>query len=179
MAEPRTFFEVSIAQAKITYSIEICVDALDECGEGTARALVADFERLVSRTTSRGPNSLNLCFSCRHYPILALECGRSIYVEKENHQNIRTYVGAQFERGISKSSEAQKLREEIVERASGVFQWVFLVIPKVLKLHQQGRNMNAIRKSIRQIPSELSNLYRSLLEDIPNDERPQSLLLMQ
>jgi ankyrin repeat protein len=179
VAELRNFFGDSIAQAKTTYSIEIYVDALDECGEETARALVADFERLISRTTSRGPNSLNLCFSCRHYPIVALEYGRSICVERENDQDIRTYVGAQLERGISESSKAQVLQEEIVEKALGVFQWVFLVTPKVLKLHQEGRNMNAIRKSIRQIPSELSDLYRGLLQDIPNDERPQSLLLMQ
>jgi ankyrin repeat protein len=178
-AELRTLFKDSIAEAKKTYSIEIYVDALDECGEETAKDLVADFQSLISTTTSCGPKSLKVCFSCRLYPIMKLECGRSICVDKENDHDIRTYVGVHLGRGISESSKVQEIQEEIIKKARGNFQWVSLVIPEVLKSHKKGRNMNAIRGDIRKIPSELSDLYRKLLEDIPEDERPQSLLLMQ
>lgn len=179
LMELRKFFQDSIAHANKSHSIQIYVDALDECGEETAIDLVADFERLVSRSPSVAGTTLNLCFSCRHYPIVALNCGLTICVEDENDQDIRTYVRAQLKRGISESSKAQELEIEIAEKALGVFQWVFLVVPVVLRLHREGRNMNLIRKKLQQIPPELSSLYEKLLEDISSDDQPRSLLLMQ
>jgi hypothetical protein len=110
---------------------------------------------------------------------MALEYGRSVCVERENDQGIRTYVGAPLGCGISESSKAKELHEETVKKALGVFQWVLFVVPEVIKLHKEARNVKGNRNSIQQTPSELSNLCRSILEDIPNDERPQSLLLMQ
>lgn len=179
LMELQKFFQDSIAHAKKPHLIQIYVDALDECGEETAIDLVADFERLVSKPPSVAGTALNLCFSCRHYPIVALNCGLTICVQDENDQDVRTYVRAQLERGISESSKAQELETEIAAKALGVFQWVFLVVPVVIRLHREGRNMNLIRKRLQETPSELSSLYEKLLEDISSDDQPRSLLLMQ
>jgi ankyrin repeat protein len=175
----RKFLEDSIPHASKSYSIRIYIDALDECGEEVAKGLVADFESLVSRLPPFTETALSICFSCRHYPILALEHNLAICVEDENYQDIRIYVHDQLERGIPDESEARELGTKITDKASGVFQWVCLVVPMVLKLHQAGINMKAIQTRLQHIPSELSSLYEEILENIASEDRPQSLQLMQ
>ena len=168
--ELRTILKDYIWRAPEAYLIRIYVDALDECGEGVARELVEYFRHLASKAT------LNICFSCRHYPIVALEHGLTVCVEDGNHDDIVTYVRGKFESGFSES-EAQELETTIVNKAKGVFQWVVLVVPSVLDLHWDGKSMKAIRQEIRKIPAVLDNLYQDILERIK--DQSQSLQLMQ
>jgi NACHT domain len=169
--ELRTILKDYIWHTPETYLIRIYVDALDECGDGIARELVEFFKRLTSKAT------LNICFSCRHYPIVALEHGLTVCVEDGNHDDIVTYVRGKFESGFSGESEARELETTIVNKANGVFQWVVLVVPSVLDLHWDGKSMKAIRQEIRKIPAELDSLYQDILERIK--DRTQSLQLMQ
>src|SRR5271155_4172669 len=169
--ELRTGLKDCIWRAPEAYLIRIYVDALDECGDAVARELVEFFQRLTSKAT------LNICFSCRHYPILALEHGLIVCVEDGNHDDIVTYVRGKFENGFSEESEARELETTIVNKAKGVFQWVVLVVPSVLDLHWDGKSMKAIRQEIRKIPAALDSLYRDILERIR--DRSQSLQLMQ
>ena len=168
--ELRTMLKDYIWRAPEAYLIRIYVDALDECGEGIARELVEYFQHLTSKAT------LNICFSCRHYPIVTLEHGLTVCVEDGNHDDIVTYVRGKFESGFSES-EAQELETTIVNKAKGVFQWVVLVVPSILDLHWDGKSMKAIRQEIQKIPAVLDNLYQDILERIK--DRSQSLQLMQ
>jgi hypothetical protein len=60
-----------------------------------------------------------------------------------------------------------------------VFQWVVLVVPTVLKLHRKGRNTKAIQKRLQEIPTALNSLYQEILKSIDDEDRLQSLQLMQ
>jgi len=169
--ELRTILKDYIWRTPETYLIRIYVDALDECGDGAARELVEFFKRLASKAT------LNICFSCRHYPIVALEHGLTVCVEDGNRDDIVTYVRGRFESGFSEESEARELETTIVNKAKGVFQWVVLVVSSVLELHWEGESMKAIRKKIQEIPTELASLYQDILARIK--DRSRSLQLMQ
>jgi ankyrin repeat protein len=169
--ELRIILKDYIWRAPEAYLIRIYVDALDECGEAVARELVEYFQRLTSKAT------LNVCFSCRHYPIVALEHGLTVCVEDGNHDDIVTYVRGKFESGFSEESEARELETTIVNKAKGVFQWVVLVVPSVLDLHWDGKSIKAIRHEIQKIPAALDSLYQDILERIK--DRTQSLQLMQ
>ena len=66
------------------HPIRIYIDALDECGEEAAVDLIKIFQQVAT--------SLSLCFSCRHYPLIALENGLEINVEAGNAHDIKIYV---------------------------------------------------------------------------------------
>ena len=67
VTELQGFFSSAVVEAAKTEAIRVYVDALDECGEEAATSLVTFFQGLGE--------SLSICFSCRHYPLIALEYG--------------------------------------------------------------------------------------------------------
>jgi len=176
--ELRDFLQNSIPHISKAYSIRIYVDALDECGEEVAKNLVAYFQRLTSKLAAT-ETTLSICFSCRHYPVVALEDGLTICVEDENALDIATYVHGELERGSLDKNKAQELKEKIINKASSVFQWVVLVVSTVLTLLGKGKSMKAIQERLQEIPAELDSLYQEILKSIDNEDRSQSLQLMQ
>ena len=73
-----------VVKASELHPIRIYIDALDECGEEAAVDLIKIFQQVAT--------SLSLCFSCRHYPLIALENGLEINVEAGNAHDIKIYV---------------------------------------------------------------------------------------
>lgn len=170
------FLKDAILRVSKTHSMRIYVDALDECGEKVAKGLVEFFEVLISDLPTGA--TLSICFSCRHYPIVTLNHGRTISVEENNGPDISSYVQLKLQL-FEPKSEAQELEKTIVSMTSGVFQWVVLVVPIVLSLYERGKNMKTIRKELKELPRELGSLYQNILRNIVKKDRSQSLLLMQ
>ncbi len=178
VAELQNFLEASVPRVSEVFSIRIFVDALDECGEDVARDLVAYFQRLTSKSLDFKAN-FSICFSCRQYPVLTPEHGLTIGVEDSDSTDIETYVQGELERETLDKSKVQELTQKIIEKASGIFQWVVLVIPTVLKLHREGYIMKAVQKRLQKIAKELHTLYQDILEGIDDEDQAQSLQLMQ
>jgi ankyrin repeat protein len=173
--ELQDFFEASLPKVLEMCSVFILVDALDECGKEAAVMLVEHFQDLVQKLPPTG-SQLSICFTCRHYPILALDCGSEIWVDRENEQDIATYIREQLTRdGRTRSHIA----DTIISRASSSFQWASLVIKHVLELERDGKGTKIITGTIERIPQGLNDLYKDLFESIPQEERPDSLKLMQ
>ena len=103
--ELQDLFVTHVLETVKKYQIRICVDALDECGEDAAVNLVETFRVLA--------DSLSICFSCRYYPLIALEDGLEISVEKNNTQDIEKYLRHQ--------PVGSHLQENITKKASGNF----------------------------------------------------------
>jgi ankyrin repeat protein len=157
------------------YSIRIVVDAIDESGEKAAIEIVRGFQSLLKTLFAdqvRYDNKMGICFSCRHYPALALDNRPEIRVEMENKTDIMTYVRYELE-GIR-----SQLQNAIIKRADSSFQWASLVVDKVIQLELRGEGRRAI-STIQQTPQDLNELYRLLLEGIDPDNRPRSLKLIQ
>ena len=169
--ELRDFFKSSVVNAAKTHKICLYVDALDECGEEVATDLVDFFQRFGS--------PLAICFSCRHYPVVALASGLEICVEEWNRNDIKTYIRTTLGARITSLDIVNSISHEIVAKSLGNFQWVVLVVPRVVRLYQKGNSLAILKTNIQQIPSELSDLYKGLLCSIDEEDLSQSLTLIR
>jgi ankyrin repeat protein len=178
-AELRALLEQFLQKAsENSWSIRIYVDALDEAGEDIAVELVSFFQRMIFNFPSEG-SRIKICFSCRHYPIITLENGLTVLVEDENGRDIESYVQEELEIAQLSAEKLFELKSKIVQRASGVFQWVVLVTQMAIKDCRQGRNVKKALDSIRCMPKELHKLYELILHQISKESVAESLHMLQ
>ncbi|KAM0424547.1 hypothetical protein ACHAPT_010263 [Fusarium lateritium] len=156
-----------------TRPVWLFVDALDETGEDNAIMVIKLFKDLIQ--TLRDPSlPFHICFSCRHYPTLALHCDFEVCLEHENTQDIREYVRAQiFDLQIRTSDT---ILAQVTNRANGLFLWTRLVVDNVLRL-ELGGTTEAVAKAIDAVPQDLHELYHNFTETMAKD--PQSLKLIE
>ena len=169
--ELRDFFSSYFPNLAEAYKVRIYIDALDECGEDAAIDLVEFFGLFTG--------SFGVCFSCRHYPLVALEYGLEISVEHQNTRDIEVYVDNTIMSKIKDRDLAEEIRDAITERSSGIFQWVVLVADNVLKKCMKGKSRAYVLRSILDSPIGLKALYKDLLSRIQKEDLLQSLHLMQ
>ena len=163
--ELQNFFKVRVAEAAKKRTIRLYIDALDESGENTAVELFDFFQQFGSL--------LAICFSCRHYPLITLRNGLEIRVEDLNGPDINTYIRSSI------NTSTLPIGDEIAGKSLGSFQWVALVIRLIRRLHRNGKSVAVLSSKIKQLPSELNELYKELLESLDEEDLSESLLLMQ
>ena len=152
----------------------LLVDALDECGESEALRIVQMFGRITADSSSCS-HPVEVCFSCRHYPIVDLISGLHICMEEENGDDIVTCVTKKL--GPFNMAESL-ISHDLLEKAEGVFQWVVLVVEMVINLkRQRGFSDPEIQERIRFVPGNLQALYYELLSDIEDEDKPFSFKL--
>lgn len=157
--------------------VVVFVDALDELGRSSAIEIVTYFEDIMARLQPEA-SSVRICFSCRHYPIISLQYGTTIYVEDQNTQDIRFVVEKRLGDIKPLPEDARKsINQDIVAKSGGVFQWAVLVVAKVHELTMRGTSTKLIQKRIHETPSKLQALYANLLSDV--DDQPQTVKLFQ
>ncbi|CAG9972245.1 unnamed protein product [Clonostachys byssicola] len=161
---------------RLTSSVVCFIDALDECQDEEVRDMVAFFERLGELAIANGVGLL-VCFSSRHYPHITLREGIGLHInldEQEDHDvDIAEYID--FELRIGHSNLAQDIKNEVREKASGVFMWTVLVV-NILN-RERGR-MHALRQKLREIPQSLNDLFFDILSRGSGDE-DETLLCFQ
>jgi ankyrin repeat protein len=142
-------------------SVVCFIDALDECEDTQVRDMIQFFERVGEQAVSNGTRFL-VCFSSRHYPHITIRRGNELVLDHhEGHtQDIANYIETELH--IGKSSMAQHIRDELLEKASGIFMWVVLVVGILNKEHDRGQ-MHAMRKRLKEIPGDLYELFRDIL----------------
>ncbi|KAK6337064.1 hypothetical protein TWF718_009850 [Orbilia javanica] len=148
----------------------ICfVDALDECDEQQVRSMIQDIEGLAERSVETGI-SLRICFSSRHYPHIEIQQGIKLTLESQpgHSKDLESYVGSCLR--IKDTALATELRLQILEKATGVFLWVVLVVGILNKENARGRL--ALKKRLAELPSGLSELFKDILQrDCENMEQ--------
>ncbi|KAL8364870.1 hypothetical protein RB595_003921 [Gaeumannomyces hyphopodioides] len=162
----QSFFELSLPSVLKTHPVWLFVDALDECGEQNAVDLVEWFESLLRNRPSLGLQ-FRICFTCRHYPILALDGAFEVCLEDENRDDISAYVQNQLSAFCVRSLST--IPALITARAEGVFMWARLVVRQVLDLDREGKGPGAIEAAIRFNPPALDELYCKLIEGMAPD----------
>ncbi len=140
----------------------ICfIDALDESDEDQIRDLVVFLEEL-GRPTASSPINFRVCLSSRHYPHISISNGIEMTLEgQEGHdQDISDFLCSELKAGRGTVSEA--IKDEILNRSSGVFLWVALVVQILNKEYDHGR-VHALRKRLKEIPDGLDRLFEDIL----------------
>jgi hypothetical protein len=71
------------------------------------------------------------------------------------------------------------LQDDIFVQSQGVFQWVVLVIPRIIIIQNRGESTRKIRADLKKIPKDLHQLYETVLDDLKRKNPSQSLKLFQ
>ena len=137
------------------------IDALDECEEEQIRDLVAFLEHL-GRLATLSRIHFYVCLSSRHYPHISIENGvKMILEDQEDHiHDITKYLNGTLRTGRGKQSE--EIKEELLQKSSGVFLWVVLVVQILNKEYDHGR-IHGLRKRLRELPDGLEKLFEEIL----------------
>jgi ankyrin repeat protein len=157
--------------------VVIFVDALDECGESSAKSLLAYFKE-VTVQAERDHGRIRVCLSSRHYPILDLEIVPAVHVEKRNDRDIRWYTREQL-KDIQPMLKREQIQNEILSKAGGGFQWVFIVVETIVDNNLKGIKTEMLLRELTSCPETLGELYASILRDVPATDRSQMVKIFQ
>jgi ankyrin repeat protein len=181
----RLFLQAALEAAQ-SRSLVIFVDALDEAGTISAREIAAYFHQLNDASLSATKSKIRICISCRHYPVPSTISGSEIWVENLNGNDITSFIQDKLRIEVLAGAQPDErlawktLVEELTRRASGVFQWARLVVPMAAKYIDDGESPSEIRRRLREVPEELSAVYKHILEQvIDRANRPRTLLLLR
>lgn len=96
-------------------------------------------------------------------------------------EDIRDYAKDAFNKR-SNNAELEDLSaviEDVTERSSGVFLWVVLVTRSLLKGIENGDNTAELLARLRELPTDLAELYGQILSAIPPNYRSQAANLFR
>ncbi|VUC23220.1 unnamed protein product [Clonostachys rosea] len=147
------------------------IDALDECDEDEIQDMIKFFENIGQEHPSI---NLSVFFSSRHYPHITINFGLSLCLEEQDghRDDIVNYL--QTELSIGKSSMAKGIREELQQKARGVFIWVFLVVGILNKEYKNG-NIHTLRRRLKDLPGDLYELFEDII--LRDDQNRDGMLL--
>lgn len=175
--ELRHAFISGITEVSKQTSVAVFIDAMDEAEEDEAIQIVDDFKHLVLKSQS-SDGSLHICFACRHYPNIVLDEGATICMEQHNTDDIRTFVESKVgDVPRLRAEEEKKLSDYISSRSNGIFQWAVLVLARARFLRTGGSNFDDVLERLREVPTDLHQLYKSLLSKL--EDPKQTLKLFQ
>ncbi|OAL48075.1 hypothetical protein IQ07DRAFT_514633, partial [Pyrenochaeta sp. DS3sAY3a] len=148
--------------------VQFCffIDGVDEYHGDHAEIirLLQDFSRL--------PN-VKLCVSSRPWNIFEDCFGRTaankIYVQDLTRADIGSYVRSTLRSHPAwqtSRSDQQAIANEIINRAQGVFLWVFLVVRSLLDGLTNGDTLYLLQRRIKRIPTDLRQFFRYILDSL-------------
>jgi ankyrin repeat protein len=152
--------------------ILLFVDALDECDESEVRDVVSFLERL-SLAAIGSETSLGICLSSRHYPTISMGKMLELVVEQraEHDRDISIYVQDKLK------MRDETTESELLQKANGIFMWIILVTEMLNQAIDEGR-ITAMRKKLREVPGDLDEVFRILLEK-DNPYKHETILILQ
>ena len=134
------------------------VDALDECQEQDARDMI-DFLDMINTSAAASSVSVHILLSSRHYPDIHISrCQQLILEQQTDHgSDIASYIGSKLQ--IGSSVTTRDIRSTILQKASGVFLWVVLVVQILNKLKQRGL-VHELKQRVDDVPKDLDSHSR-------------------
>ncbi|KAK3339419.1 ankyrin repeat-containing domain protein [Neurospora tetraspora] len=150
----------------------ILIDALDECSDSQVRDVVKFLEQL-SITCLRSEANVCICLSSRHYPHITMAKYQEFVVENRNGHDtdIATYVHD----NLTKSNP--DIEKEVLNKASGIFMWVVLVVAMLNKAYDEGK-IEAMEQKLREVPKDLDELFLTILSE-ENPDKHETILMLQ
>ncbi|KAI6086309.1 hypothetical protein F4821DRAFT_128914 [Hypoxylon rubiginosum] len=152
--------------------VAIFIDALDECDEDEAREFISFLNELAEAAADR-QQELQVCLSSRHYPHISIPRSLEVVLEREegHSHDIASYLNSEL--NIGHSSLAKTVREQVLERASGIFIWVVLVVQILNQEYDHGQ-LHRLQQILTELPEDLDKLFMNLIE---RDTRDRGQLL--
>ncbi|KAM3456540.1 hypothetical protein NHJ6243_008163 [Beauveria neobassiana] len=158
-----------------SHALWLFVDALDESNEGTADTMVREFKLLLKINPSSHTN-FHICFTARHFPVIATDCDFELQVDQKNVDDIKKYVLEEFSNRCQQLSNSE-IPKTVITGAHGIFLWARVALEEAIRLHHSGRGLPFIVQALKRLPPELQDLFRSII--ISGAEEVSSLQVMQ
>ncbi|KIN08297.1 hypothetical protein OIDMADRAFT_80089, partial [Oidiodendron maius Zn] len=142
--------------------LTIFIDALDECDDNQATGMVGFFEELCDIARD-AQVQLKICFSSRHYPTIDIQKGIKVTLEDEigHMEDIKQYIKSKLR--VGKIRKAETLRSDILDKSSGIFLWVVLVVDILNSEYRNGSTATKIRNRLEEIPPKLNDLFEMII----------------
>ena len=152
-------------------SARIClfIDGLDEY-DGDHEDLIQ-----VIRATANLP-SVRLCLASRPWNVFESAFGENsinkLYLEHVNAPDIRLYVKNKLQDRPDfialkgRNDQAEALVNELIEKANGVFLWVYLVTRSLVQGLQNFDRISDMQRRLRSFPADLDELFNRMLSSL-------------
>jgi hypothetical protein len=177
LRDSRRAFQRLVDSPTNTIKIALLIDGLDEIA-GDLTEIVGS---LIAVTAS--PN-IKALVSCRPWSVFeeAFASCPSLRVEMHTYNDIAIFVNdrlAQQSRiadlSVGHTQQIQALLDEIVEKASGVFLWVYLVVQSLREGLQQYDNISDLERRLRCLPTDLASLYEHMLQRVSEQSKQRRI----
>ena len=185
--ELQELFSKAVREVAQSRGVAIFVDALDETGSETGTEIVSFFHSLNDALATDRDSSAKICISCRHYPVVARRPGLEIIAEEENHRDIWRFVHWRLTNEVQHRPDDPlhekgiiELGAALVEKAGDSFQWISLMILRVIRMLNDGESFEDVSDMISEQSNDLFAFYENILKSVINPrKRGRTLLLMQ
>ena len=184
ISELQECLKASVLRLGLTKQVLLLVDGLDEL-EGTEEARETMVALLVDLSTN--PN-VKICLSSRPWNIFrdAFEDCAQLKLEDINHKDIEAYVREQLS-GNKRfqtllrydTTNAEALMTTLMDKATGVFLWVYLVVRELLRGIRDGDGIVALEGKLNDIPADLNDYLMRVFESIEPHRRREASELFQ
>lgn len=153
-------------------SLKVClfIDGLDEF-EGDHDEIADFFLAGIEQSVHR----IQLCVSSRPLPVFLHHfrtCPR-IEMHEQTRYDIRCYVTERLDETVQMrilrqlhQFEVEDFISDLIDKGSGVFLWARLAVKSLIKGLNNGENIKELRSRLRQLPSELGDLFQTMLDSI-------------
>ena len=84
------------------------------------------------------------------------------------------YQDTQFTKLAEQDKQAEELRDQITEKANGVFLWVFLVVRSLLSGLTDGNSFTELQQRVNDFPEALEDYFKLILSNIEPFYRAQT-----
>jgi hypothetical protein len=154
------------------------IDALDECPSRPLATLMSMFSRIEATVplrifiTSRPNGHVERLLNQERIMRVEMHTGQA-----DSLRDIDAFVRSRLSPNIIQdfNEEEGDLVAEIIEKSNGIFLWASLIMTRLDEAH----SIEAMRKTLDQVPSEMSGMYSGILESIvesPNADLAQCVL---
>ena len=154
----------------------LSIDALDEC-EGTLREHVAFLQNIAAEHQS----TLWICISSRPLPTLVaqLGCHPNLILQNHTSTDISRFVEDKLRSAhVDMDADMIWLRDEIIEKANGVFLWVHLVVEEIFEGYEEGDTVSELRDRLSAIPSGLDQLFMRIWRMIDKRHTQEAIAML-
>ncbi|KAI1356907.1 hypothetical protein F5Y01DRAFT_266170 [Xylaria sp. FL0043] len=151
---------------EVSFKLALIIDGLDEFDDDENHMSLVE---LLQEAATH--NNVKLCVSSRPWNVFRDAFNQNPMLQLENltHADIKSYVHGQFkgspgfsERKHLQPVQAEKLLDDIVEKAQGVFLWVSVVVRSLLLSLQEGDKLSDAQATLDSLPEDLDRLFLTI-----------------
>jgi len=169
----------SLAYHPFTKQLYLILDAMDESEETDRSKIIELLCQLCQLCAESRPCIVKVFLASRPVSQLSHRVEEShhiIRLQDENKNDISRFASSFLGPGLCLPPEIVcHATEYIVEKAEGVFIWVYLVKEKLLKFAENGCTEKRIFHFLRSLPTKLEELYRAILNELEERDEPDDI----